>query len=71
MSVKIGNEVRVKNIGELIDLCNDLARFVDDDNNRLTQNQHEDLSVISDSFNEWKPVLEVTTRYSNKEDDEL
>jgi len=69
MSVKIGSEVRIKNIGELIDLCNDLSHFVDDDGNKLTEGQYEDLSVISDSFNEWKPALEVTTRYSNKEDE--
>ncbi|CAJ1226594.1 hypothetical protein [Lactiplantibacillus xiangfangensis] len=69
MGVEIGNNVRVKNIGDLVDLCNDLSHFVDDDSNKLTDQQYDDLSVISDSLNEWQPMLEVITHYSNKEDE--
>lgn len=65
--VNISSEVNVKNYGDLIDLCNDLSHFVDDDNSKLSNEQYNRLVEISDKFNEWKPELEVTSKWSGKE----
>ena len=65
--VKVSNKIRVKNLAELIDICNDLSHFVDSDDSQLTDMQYDKLSDISDHLNEWQPDLEVTSKYTAKE----